>query len=279
MNREERVVFCKDYITRLLIGKLDGWKTRYDKLTYEDKVEELYDPYWDTYIRKHNHYEVSEIVDLDTIQEWVSNNDLWSEVYEITRDNEYDTLVEYFLRDTPGGDIDSEEFYEYEEGYYENFGCSPDLKFIDTLLYKILDVFYYEEYLDYVERDIHKGVEPHYKNDFLKRICKDKEQMRELKLQLLLLGEYETPSRRENSCEIVKITETYRDEWNQLYKNITFDFYYEGYSGTIIWSDDWNTYELYEVNGEGFDLDGGWYGSPRHRGIYEILNKKRSEMK
>ena len=279
MNREERVVFCKDYITRLLIGKLDGWKTHYDKLTYEGKVETLYDPDWDNsgYGRKYNHYEVSEIVDLDTIHQWVGNNDLWSEVWEMTIEEEYDNVVEYFLRETPGGIVGSEEFYDYQDMYYENYPNDPDFSFIDTLLYEIFDIFYYEEYLDYVERDRHKGTDPYYKNDFLKKICRDKEQMREYKLQLLLMGWYETPTRKENSCEIVDIVETYVDEWNHQYRNLTFKFYYEGYSGTIIWSEDWGTYELYEVDGEGFDLDGGWYGTPRHKGVYKILNEKRDK--
>ena len=277
MKREERVGFCKDYITTLLVGKLDGWKTQYDKLSYEGKVETLYDPDWDNggYGRKYNHYEDSEIVDLDRIHQWIETNELWVEIWEMTHEEEYDTIVEYFLRETPGGIVGSEEFYEYEEGYYENFGSSPDYGFIDTLLYEIFDIFYYESYLDYVERDIHKGVEPHYKNDFLKKICKDKEQMREYKLQLLLMGWYETPTRKENSCEIVKVVETYVDEWNHQYRNLTFQFYYEGYSGTIIWSEDWGTYELYDVDGEGFDLDGGWNETPRHKGVYKILNEKR----
>ena len=281
MNREERVVFCKEYITRLLLVKLNEWKTRYDKLTYEEKVETLYDPNWDNgcYGRKYNHYETSPLVDLDMIQEWVGDNDLYDIIYEMTREVEEENLQVCFLKNNPDGVLYSEEFYEYEEEYYENYNYSPDLKFIDTLLYEIFDIFYYEEVFDYVEGDRHNGNEPTYKNDFLKRICRDKGQMRDLRLDLLLLGEYETPSRRENTCEVVEVVETYRDEWNHQYKNITFSFYYEGHTGTITWCEDWGTYELYEVDGDGFDLEGSWYGKPRHQGLYEILNKKRSEMK
>jgi hypothetical protein len=285
MKREERVAFCKEYITSLLLQKLKEWKTRFDLLDEEGQAAALYNPDWDNgcYGRRLDLYEKSEIVDLALIEDWIAYEDLWSSAYEITREQEEDVLMERFLAECPGGIRFSEEFYEYEEMWYEYFPSSPCFDFIDEALYEILDLYHFDKALDFVDNDrlgasrINAGEEPYYKDGFLSKICYDKAEMREKKIDLVIEGSYKMPVIVEDSCEIVKVVETYTDEWNRTYKNIVFDFCFQGYTGTIIWSEDWATYELQEVDKKGFDLDGDWYGSPRHKGVYKILDKKKKE--
>ena len=118
--------------TSLLIEKMNRfWKDK------EDDFEGIDDP-WDHYISTPL-WKLCEWVDRNAIEDWLMDNEVWITLWENYVDSRKGECETSFLEENPDGELGSEEYYEYEDGYFDEVNSVWHSTWIDEFFREVVE--------------------------------------------------------------------------------------------------------------------------------------------
>lgn len=121
----------RNILGSMLIDKIDKfWISRPKDF---EGIDDLWDHYISTPLWMNCPY-----IDVDTIMDWVYKNSVWECCWENYTGNRQEEVEREYLKETPDGDLCSEDFYEFQDQFFEEVNSVWYLTWINEFFEEVM---------------------------------------------------------------------------------------------------------------------------------------------